>query len=101
MSVELCSPSRRTNPSIPTLVAGALFGDGASAVVAVGEQRAEQTEPGRTRCAGLAQPPYPDSLHAMGWDIGTKGFEIVLSAEVPSFVGRYLGDDVTEFLGTT
>ena len=35
----------------------------------------------------------------MGWDIGASGFEIVLSPEVPTLVERYLGDDVTDFLG--
>ncbi|CDO21088.1 chalcone synthase Pks10 [Mycolicibacterium mageritense DSM 44476 = CIP 104973] len=100
VSVELCSLTRKHNPSMPTLVAGALFGDGASAVVAVGAHRAQQLDPSGPDVLDSCSHLYPDSLHAMGWDIGTDGFEIVLSAEVPSFVGRYLGDDVTGFLGT-
>lgn len=99
VSVELCSLTRKHNPSMPTLVAGALFGDGASAVVAVGEQRALRLDPSGPDVLDSRSHLYPDSLHAMGWDIGTQGFEIVLSAEVPGFVGRYLGDDVTGFLG--
>ncbi|MDV3125710.1 type III polyketide synthase [Mycobacterium sp. 21AC1] len=99
VSVELCSLTRKDNPSMPTLVAGALFGDGAAAVVAVGEHRAQQLDPTGPDVLDSRSHLYPDSLHAMGWDIGTGGFEIVLSAEVPSFVGRYLGDDVTGFLG--
>lgn len=99
VSVELCSLTHKHNPSMPTLVAGALFGDGAAAVVAVGAQRAEKLNPAGPDVLDSRSHLYPDSLHAMGWDIGTKGFEIVLSAEVPSFVGRYLGDDVTGFLG--
>jgi alkylresorcinol/alkylpyrone synthase len=99
VSVELCSLTRKHHPSMPTLVAGALFGDGASAVVAVGAERAEQLNPTGPDVLDSRSHLYPDSLHAMGWDIGTQGFEIVLSAEVPSFVGRYLGDDVTGFLG--
>lgn len=99
VSVELCSLTRKHHPSMPTLVAGALFGDGASAVVATGAQRAEQLNPTGPDVLDSRSHLYPDSLHAMGWDIGTEGFEIVLSAEVPSFVGRYLGDDVTGFLG--
>lgn len=100
VSVELCSLTRKHNPSMPTLVAGALFGDGAAAVVAVGRDRAEQMDPAGPDVLDSTSHLYPDSLHAMGWDIGTKGFEIILSAEVPEFVGRYLGDDVTGFLGT-
>src|SRR5580692_6508019 len=37
ISVEVCSLTKKTDPNIPTLVAGSLFGDGAAAVVAVGE----------------------------------------------------------------
>ena len=99
VSVELCSLSRKHHPSMPTLVAGALFGDGAAAVVAVGEHRAQQLDPTGPDVLDSRSHLYPDSLHAMGWDIGSDGFEIVLSAEVPGFVGRYLGDDVTGFLG--
>lgn len=99
VSVELCSLTRKHNPTMPTLVAGALFGDGAAAVVAVGEQRARKLNPTGPDVLDSRSHLYPDSLHAMGWDIGSDGFEIVLSAEVPSFVGRYLGDDVSGFLG--
>ncbi|MGV9799671.1 type III polyketide synthase [Mycobacterium sp. NPDC003449] len=99
VSVELCSLTRKDNPSMPTLVAGALFGDGASAVVAVGEHRAARLDPHGPDVLDSRSHLYPDSLNTMGWDIGTGGFEIVLSAEVPDFVGRYLGDDVSGFLG--
>lgn len=98
VSVELCSLTRKHHPSMPTLVAGALFGDGAAAVVAVGAQRAKKLDPSGPDVLDSCSHLYPDSLHAMGWEIGSDGFEIVLSAEVPGFVGRYLGDDVTGFL---
>lgn len=100
VSVEVCSLAQKRNPSVPTLVAGALFGDGAAAVVAVGRDRAEQLDATGPDVLDSRSHLYPDSLHAMGWDIGTDGFEIVLSAEVPGFVKRYLGDDVTGFLRT-
>jgi alkylresorcinol/alkylpyrone synthase len=99
VSVELCSLTRKHHPSIATLVAGALFGDGASAVVAVGERRAEQLNLDGPDILDSSSHLYPDSLRTMGWDIGTQGFEIVLGPEVPTVVERYLGDDVTEFLG--
>lgn len=100
VSVELCSLTQKHHPSMPTLVAGALFGDGASAVVAVGAQRAEHLNPVGPDVLDSRSHLYPDSLHAMGWDVGTAGFEIILSAEVPSFVSRYLDEDVTGFLGS-
>jgi alkylresorcinol/alkylpyrone synthase len=34
----------------------------------------------------------------MGWDAGSEGLRIVLGAEVPDLVRRYLGTDVGRFL---
>ncbi|MCK0175324.1 MULTISPECIES: type III polyketide synthase [Mycobacteriaceae] len=98
VSVELCSLTRKHHPSPATLVAGSLFGDGAAAVVAVGERRAEQIGATGPIVLDSVSHLYPDSLRTMGWDIGSHGFEIVLSPEVPAFVERYLGDDVVKFL---
>jgi alkylresorcinol/alkylpyrone synthase len=36
----------------------------------------------------------------MGWDVGAGGLKIVLDAEVPTLVRRYLAEDVTGFLAT-
>ena len=100
VSVELCSLTQKRHPNIATLVAGSLFGDGAAAVVAVGERRAEQIGAGGPDILDSRSHLYPDSLRTMGWDIGASGFQIVLGPEVPAVVERYLGDDVTQFLAT-
>jgi alkylresorcinol/alkylpyrone synthase len=98
VSVELCSLTQKRHPNIATLVAGSLFGDGAAAVVAVGERRAEQIGASGPDILDSRSHLYPDSLRTMGWDIGASGFQIVLGPEVPTLVERYLGDDVTQFL---
>jgi alkylresorcinol/alkylpyrone synthase len=103
ISVELCSltfPAYK--PSLAGLVGGALFADGAAAVVAVGERRAESGL--RSRACGpqiidSRSHLYPDSLRTMGYDIGAAGFELVLSKDVATVVEQYLADDVTTFLG--
>ena len=99
LSVELCSLTfPALKPEIAGLVGGALFGDGAGAVVAVGENRAERI---RARGPGIVDSRshlYPDSLRTMGWDVGANGLELVLSADVPDVVSRYLHDDVAGFL---
>ena len=41
---------------------------------------------------------YPDTEGVMGWNIGTDGFGIVLTAEVPDLVHRYLGPDIRALL---
>jgi alkylresorcinol/alkylpyrone synthase len=95
LSVELCSLTlQREDSSVANLVASGLFGDGAAAVVAVGANRPEvgpQVLDSRSHL-------FPDTQGAMGWDVGAGGLKIVLDAQVPELVGRYLGDDVRSFL---
>jgi alkylresorcinol/alkylpyrone synthase len=98
-SVELCSLTvQRDDVSMPNIVASGLFGDGAAAVVLVGGRRAEQTGLSGPVVIATRSRMYPDSARTMGWDIGSSGFRIVLSAGVPELVTQYLGDDVSDFL---
>ncbi len=95
LSVELCSLTlQRDDPSTANLVASGLFGDGAAALVAVGDER---TSSGPTVVDSVSHL-YPDSQRAMGWDIGAGGLKIVLGAEVPQLVSTHLGEDVIQFL---
>ncbi|MGH8960006.1 MAG: type III polyketide synthase [Jatrophihabitantaceae bacterium] len=101
LSVELCSLTmQRGDSSTANLVASGLFGDGASAVVALGDARAERETTGRTgpRVLGSRSHLYPDTQRTMGWDVTAGGLKIVLDAEVPGLVQQYLGEDVTAFL---
>ncbi|WP_155356611.1 type III polyketide synthase [Acrocarpospora macrocephala] len=96
LSVELCSLTlQRGDTSAANLVAGALFGDGAAAVVAVGGARAERSH---ATVVATRSHLYPGSEHVMGWDVTDTGFRIVLDAGVPDVARRYLGDDVRGFL---
>ncbi|RJK93141.1 type III polyketide synthase [Vallicoccus soli] len=100
LSVELCSLTfQADDTSMANLVASGLFGDGAAAVVMVGEERA--------RRMGLDAAPrvlasrsrfYPDTERVMGWDVGGSGFRIVLAASVADVVEAHLGEDVRGFL---
>jgi alkylresorcinol/alkylpyrone synthase len=99
VSVELCSltyPGYK--PSLAGLVGSALFADGAGAVVAVGERRAEQIGVDGPGILDSRSHLYPDSLRTMGYDVGAAGFELVLSKDVAAVVEQYLRDDVTGFL---
>jgi alkylresorcinol/alkylpyrone synthase len=100
ISVELCSltyPGYK--PSLAGLVGSALFADGAAAVVAVGERRAEEVGAGGPEIIDSRSHLYPDSLRTMGYDVGTTGFELVLSKDLATVVEQYIADDVTSFLG--
>ncbi len=101
VSVELCSltfPGYK--PSVAGLVGSALFADGAAAVVAVGERRAEEVGAAGPDILDSRSHLYPDSLRTMGYDVGSAGFELVLSKDLAAVVEQYVGDDVTTFLAT-
>ena len=95
VAVELCSLTvQRDDVSIPNLVASGLFGDGAAAVVGVGSNRAV----GGIDVLDSRSRLYPDSSRTMGFDVGATGLRIVLDAQVPVIIGRYLREDVDGFL---
>ena len=100
LSVELCSLTfQRDDSSAANLVGSALFGDGAAAVVLMGERRAAASGRGHTpRVRATRSRLYPDSERVMGWDIGASGFRLVLAATVPDIVDSYLRGDVETFL---
>ncbi|WP_084343067.1 type III polyketide synthase [Piscicoccus intestinalis] len=105
VTVELCSLTwQRGDSSAANLVASGLFGDGAAAVVACGEQHPAA---GRTRSAPAAPALevldsrsilYPRSERTMGFDVGASGLRIVLDAGVPDLVRAHVGEDVDAFL---
>jgi alkylresorcinol/alkylpyrone synthase len=95
LSVELCSLTLQPEDlSIPNLIASGLFGDGAAAVVVVGEERPAAGP----RIVATRSVFYPDSERVMGWDISETGFKIVLSGDVPVVAREKLGPDVDAFL---
>jgi alkylresorcinol/alkylpyrone synthase len=95
LSVELCSLTVQPEDlSIPNLVASGLFGDGAAAVVLTGAERPAAGP----RVLASRSSFYYDTERVMGWDISEKGFQVVLSAEVPGMVSRHLRGDVDAFL---
>ncbi|MFJ9637598.1 type III polyketide synthase [Streptomyces sp. NPDC101178] len=95
LSVELCSLTfQRQDVTPANLVATALFGDGAAAVVALGGRRATAGP----EIVATRSRMYPETEHVMGWSVGSTGFSVVLDPAVPDVVRRYLADDVREFL---
>jgi alkylresorcinol/alkylpyrone synthase len=96
LAVELCSLTiQREDRSIANLVASSLFGDGAAAVIATGAGRT----PAGPKLLATRSRTYPDTEEVLGWNIGTEGFQIVLSVEIATVVEKYLGEDVRNFLG--
>ena len=95
LSVELCSLTlQRSDLSVENLIGSGLFGDGAAAAVLVGANRTHEGP----RVVASRSSFYPDSEGVMGWNVSEKGFKIVLSADVPEMVRRFLRRDVDAFL---
>lgn len=95
LAVELCSLTwQRDDRSVANFISAGLFGDGAAAVMVAGEA----VELDGPRIVANRQFFYPDTQDVMGWDISEKGFEIVLSPDVPKVVRENLGRDVDTFL---
>lgn len=99
VTVELCSLTvQRDDVSMPNLVASGLFGDGAAAVVARAGGDPGRGGPAAAEVLATRSRLYPDSERTMGFDVTSGGLRIVLDAQVPAVVGRYIRDDVDAFL---
>lgn len=95
LSVELCSLTLQSQDlSVANLVATGLFGDGAAAVL-MSSQGCEKSGP---RVVDTRSVFFPESQGVMGWDIGSQGFSIVLSPQVPHYAQHHLAPALQEFL---
>ena len=102
VSVELCSLTFPTvKPTVSGLVGTAMFGDGAAAVVAVGDRRAEQTcsYAQRARHRRFAQPPLPRIAAHHGLERRSPtACSRCCPRSSPTVIERHLADDVNGFL---
>jgi predicted naringenin-chalcone synthase len=86
-AVELCSLHYYYGWSPGPMVANALFGDGAAAVVGAPVAAAPA---GAWRAAATGSCLVPDSADAMTWTVGDHGFEMTLARQVPSLIARHV-----------
>jgi alkylresorcinol/alkylpyrone synthase len=99
LAVELCSLTlQREDLSVANMISAGLFGDGAAAVVVAGKECNLKRPPAGPRILATRSVFYPETEEMMGWDVSEKGFQIVLSPEVPELIRRQLGNDVDRFL---
>lgn len=101
VSVELCSLTlQRDDDSVANFVASGLFGDGATAVIVAGAERADELGLPGPEIVGSSSVLYPDSEGVIGWDIGDTGFHIVLTGAVSETIDANVAHDVRELLAT-
>lgn len=98
-SVELCSLHLAYGSDPNDLVANAIFGDGAAAVVGTGAAAPGPSGPGVDwTLAANGSYLLPDSADAMSWRIGDHGFRMTLSARVPDLIQAHLEGWLREWL---
>jgi predicted naringenin-chalcone synthase len=85
-AAELCSLHFRYGCDPDTLVANALFADGAAALV--GRSSAAGDDAWRMVAAGSCL--MPDAEDGMTWRIGNHGFQMTLSPRVPDLIAAHL-----------
>ncbi|WP_035726568.1 type III polyketide synthase [Eisenibacter elegans] len=88
VSVELCTLHLQQSKDDEQLVANAIFGDGAAAVLVE-----RQPSPSGLSLAlrGFACGLFPEGAAEMTWSIQNHGFEMRLSSYVPQFLAQGLG----------
>jgi alkylresorcinol/alkylpyrone synthase len=90
--VELCTLALRlTDRSKANLVACALFGDGAGAVVL-------STEGDGPAVVASGEHRWPNTLEVMGWTIEDDGLGVLFSVRVPEVVRRHMRKATDAFL---
>jgi alkylresorcinol/alkylpyrone synthase len=99
LSVELCSLTvQRDDDSIDNIVASGLFGDGAAAVVLVGDRRAASLGVGGPDVVATRSRLYPGSLGVIGFRPSETGFRVILTAGVVDVIDDNFPGDVRAFL---
>ncbi|MDZ4723810.1 MAG: 3-oxoacyl-[acyl-carrier-protein] synthase III C-terminal domain-containing protein [candidate division Zixibacteria bacterium] len=95
VSTELCSLTFIPDDhSKSNFVATALFADGSAAALVVGDK---VELPGLEMLASRSTF-YPDSLDVMGWNIDTRGLQVVFAQRIPDIVAEHAKKDLSQFL---
>jgi len=95
IACELCGLTfLRDDYSKSNLVATALFGEGAAAVLLAG---AEVKQDGLGILATNSRF-FPDSLDVMGWNILDSGLQVIFAKQIPDIIEQHAQSDLTSFL---
>jgi predicted naringenin-chalcone synthase len=94
LCVELCSLHLQIKSTPDSLLANALFADGAGAVLV----SSRTLPPGQRGLAldSFATRIIPEGEKDMAWTIGDRGFDMVLSSYVPRILGMHAKSLITE-----
>ncbi len=105
-AVEMCTLSFiRGDIERANLIASVLFGDGAAAAIVLPPQTPSQfsgtvadSSPKYPRILASGTHLFPNTAHAMGFDIGSHGLRLVLDRSLPILLRKHLRQVVHDFL---
>jgi len=96
MCLELCTLHLQLNGGEDSLLANALFADGAAAAL-VSARPLASGQPG-FRLGPFRSTLIPSGAQDMAWTIGDLGFDIALSSYVPKIIGANIEDAIAPLL---
>ncbi|HLO60853.1 MAG TPA: type III polyketide synthase [Bacteroidales bacterium] len=85
--VELCTLHFSANNNDDNLLSNTLFGDGAAAMIVVPDKIADKSRWNGFEIKGFYSSLFSEGNDLMGWNIGEHNFEMILSHDVPVFLG--------------
>ncbi|SET31765.1 alkylresorcinol/alkylpyrone synthase [Salinibacillus kushneri] len=101
LNIEFSSLSFQKNDKRKSnFIGSALFGDGVSCVLMIGEEselriNLKQTAP---KVINSSSKIKKDELDVMGWDIRNSGFHVIFGKSIPKLVESFWGKHLREFL---
>lgn len=101
--VELCTLTFRANDrSKSNVIASALFGDGAAAVLleapVAGRGARAAAATGSLKLGAQGEHTWPNSLDVMGWEVEDDGLGVLFSRDIPALIRERMGPAVDSFL---
>ncbi|MGZ3788401.1 MAG: type III polyketide synthase [Bacteriovorax sp.] len=98
LATEICTLTFQFHDrSVANLVGTSLFGDGAAALLMVGDDH-PLAKDAQFEIIDGDSFFYPDTERIMGWDVIGSGFQIVLSGDVPNIVTTKVSKNLSDFL---
>lgn len=92
--IELCTLAfRKDDMSKSAIIASALFGDGAAALVLSGRAKNPLCQ-----IEASGEHTWPDTLQIMGWDIDNLGMAAIFDRSIPQFARENMADAANGFL---
>ncbi|MEE8149730.1 MAG: 3-oxoacyl-[acyl-carrier-protein] synthase III C-terminal domain-containing protein [candidate division Zixibacteria bacterium] len=97
IATELCGLTFLADDfSKSNLVATALFSEGSAAVFLAGDK----VNSDGMEIIGTKSTFYPDSLDVMGWNVVSKGLQVIFAQRIPEIVKEHAAMDTDDFLRT-